>query len=946
MTHPTAGRHPGGDAAADRISTIETMSAREVTSAAAAPTPSTEQPVRVVDIPLRRVRRPADLVLMVVALVGIGAVLVLGFYASRTTTAVIRDIEDSPLQGVIDVVSNILLLPVNVIEGWLTLVLPVVVIAERLIRRNPRAVLEALAAAVAAALFAVLLAWLVVTFAPEALVDQLRVLQENLDGTRQWVITITPTVAALSGLLTATGTRDRARVVAISWNLLWIVLVVAVLTGTSTIVGALVSVLAGRAAGLGMRYASGVLSERAHGESLVVAIRRAGVAPVSVVRMGSRADIQHMRVETVVTDAPVGYSTAERRALDPPPPSPPSPPEPAGPDGAATEPQTPPDAAATVAELGLLHPHPDPEQPATEPMTDTAIRGIAAGLPESATVAIEREGLNRVYAVLDAEGDRWDAVVLDRDRQVIGMLAWLWSAVRLRGFGRRNAVSLQQAADRAVLMTYAAAAAGVNCPRLRGIARSEESIVLLGEHIDGAQNLSDYTVDHITDAVMDSAWEQLGRAHRAGLSHRNLSAETVLLIGDGDRAGEVFISGWEQGDIASSTLSRRIDEIQLLMLFAVRVGAQRACDAAARVLGAEHLATLAPLLQMVALPPETQAEARKDRSVMRDVRSRLVSYLPETEGQLQPIQLTRFSARTVVTATVAVVAAWILLTTLNFRDILADAANANPAWMLAAFLLGLLTYLGAALGLVAFSPEKLGLWRTTVVQVAASVIGLVAPAGVGPAALNLRFMQKKGVDTPLALATVALLQVSQFVTTVLLLLGIALVTGSQGALASLPSGTIVIILLGALLVIGVLFTIPRLRRWLVAKLRPTMQQVWPRLIWVIGQPGRLLMGIGGNLLMTAGYLAAFAATLAAFGETLPLTTLAVIYLTGTAIGSAVPTPGGIGAVEGALFTGLRTAGIATATATSTAVLFRVLTFWIRVPLGWVALRYLQKRDAV
>jgi len=181
---------------------------------------------------------------------------------------------------------------------------------------------------------------------------------------------------------------------------------------------------------------------------------------------------------------------------------------------------------------------------------------------------------------------------------------------------------------------------------------------------------------------------------------------------------------------------------------------------------------------------------------------------------------------------------------------------------------------------------------------------------------------------------------------VLLLLAIALLTGSQGALASLPSGTIFIILLAALALIGVLFLIPGLRRWAIARIRPTMHQVWPRLLWVIGQPARLLMGIGGNLLMTASYLAAFAATLAAFGQTLPPTTLAVIYLTGTAIGSAVPTPGGIGAVEGALFTGLRTAGVATATATSVAVMFRVLTFWIRVPMGWLALRYLQKRNAV
>src|SRR5690606_41375711 len=126
------------------------------------------------------------------------------------------------------------------------------------------------------------------------------------------------------------------------------------------------------------------------------------------------------------------------------------------------------------------------------------------------------------------------------------------------------------------------------------------------------------------DEVMDRAWDQLRRAHRAGLSHRNLSAETVLLVGEGEHAGEVLINGWEQGDIASSTLSRRIDQIQMLMLFAVRVGADRACDAAARVLDPEELAALAPLVQTVALPPETQAEARsEERRVGKECRSRV-----------------------------------------------------------------------------------------------------------------------------------------------------------------------------------------------------------------------------------------------------------------------------------------------------------------------------------
>ena len=96
--------------------------------------------------------------------------------------------------------------------------------------------------------------------------------------------------------------------------------------------------------------------------------------------------------------------------------------------------------------------------------------------------------------------------------------------------------------------------------------------------------------------------------------------------------------------------------------------------------------------------------------------------------------------------------------------------------------------------------------------------------------------------------------------------------------------------------------------------------------------------------MTGGYLAAFAATLAAFGQEVPLTQLALIYLGGMALGSAVPTPGGLGTVELALSGGLTAAGVPPAVAASVAVLFRLLTFWGRVPLGWLAMRRLQRTN--
>jgi glycosyltransferase 2 family protein len=73
----------------------------------------------------------------------------------------------------------------------------------------------------------------------------------------------------------------------------------------------------------------------------------------------------------------------------------------------------------------------------------------------------------------------------------------------------------------------------------------------------------------------------------------------------------------------------------------------------------------------------------------------------------------------------------------------------------------------------------------------------------------------------------------------------------------------------------------------------------------------------------------------------------VVFLTGSAIGSVVPTPGGLGAVEIALSGGLSTiAHVPTAVAVSGVLLFRLLTFWLPVPFGWTALRYLERRDVL
>ena len=62
------------------------------------------------------------------------------------------------------------------------------------------------------------------------------------------------------------GPRGRRRTVKWSWNLLWVAVGVLLITAGVSLPGLVVSFLIGRVTGLGVRYLSGVLSERAYGD--------------------------------------------------------------------------------------------------------------------------------------------------------------------------------------------------------------------------------------------------------------------------------------------------------------------------------------------------------------------------------------------------------------------------------------------------------------------------------------------------------------------------------------------------------------------------------------------------------------------------------------------------------------------------------------------------------
>ena len=864
---------------------------------------------RVIDVPQRIIHQPRDLVDAITHFGILAVVLLLAVFGQETAAGVTED--------VVDVVNatarQVLLLPIAVLEGLVVFAVPVMVLALHLVRRQWRPLIEAVLAAAIAATIALtgshLLEMLGPTYAITVGLTQV--------GTGAPVAAFSATVAAIAAMLSVVGRSSSSRLIRWSWTALGVIVVLAVIQRDQTLAGAIITLLFGRAIGLLARFIGGARSTRARGVSLVAGLRRAGFSPDLVLRL----DADDALTASIVTSgASVGHNTP--LTIEPSP-------------------------ASTPIHSASIHSAPN-NSTAPAPLTplDSEVPDPLPLGPEVERILCEpsrHDGPWRRYAVI-AGTRRLDAQVLDDDRQVLGVLSSLWEQFRLRGIERPRTSTVQEAAEHGALMSLAAAELGVRVPRISGLAQSGDSIVLVRDHAADTVPLVSVPPSAITDAVADEVWAQIRRAHDAGLAHRSIDATALLLDGE----GRVWVDRWDSGSIASSELARRMDGVQTLVTLALLIGEERAISSASRALATSHLAELAPLLQRVVLTAHTAASLKRARKLLPRLRERLGALIP-TVADIEPQPIQRFTLTQALSAVVLLGALVILFGTFSWSDIVRAFRHANPWWLVGAFLAGLSTYLGAAIGLKAFTQETLGLWRTTLVQVASSIVSLVAPAGVGPAAVDLRYLTREKVPVALAAATVTLTQVSRILTTVALLLVVTVASGSTSPGGGITPASAIPVLVGvvvALAIVGGLVAMPRIRAWVAQRVRPILRQIWPRVVWVVSSPVRLILGISGNALQAVGYVAAFGMTLAAFGHSLPISTLAITYLVSQSAGSMIPSPAGIGPVEVALTSGLALAGVPSGIALSATIVFRVLTLLARIPIGWVALKYLQSRHVL
>jgi glycosyltransferase 2 family protein len=531
-----------------------------------------------------------------------------------------------------------------------------------------------------------------------------------------------------------------------------------------------------------------------------------------------------------------------------------------------------------------------------------------------------------------SDGGRIRVHLSGRDTRGSGAARRLWALVRLRSaVAGHVALTSRAQVEQIALACFVAERARVPCPAPLLLGEMPgETLVFVTTIPDGRPG-----VEGASPAGAASLFASLRRLHDAGVAHHDLRPDNVFI--SGNRAGFCSLDAAEPG---ASELARRLDLVQALTTLARAVGPAGAVAALRTGYGPVDRAAVAAVTQPIALAPWGWPAMRAASGCLDEIRHQLLG----DRAALPTPRLERFRWRTVVSAVALTVAAYLLVGQLSGVNLLGTLREANPPWFALAILGSAVTYVAAAANLAAFVPKRLSLWRGTRVQLASAFVGVALPPTVGHVAVNARYLHHEDVDDGTIAAAVTMSQIVNVVTTVLLLVVLGVLTGSGFSRFKIAPGAYVLIgLLVILAIVIVLLAVPQTRAKLTGTVWPHLRAVWPRLLDAISHPVRLAISAAANVLLSVAYLVAMLAALWSVGAHPPILATAVVYLAGNAVGSAAPTPGGIGGVEAVLAAGLTAIGIPAHQAIAAVLIFRTATFWLPIPVGWISYLQLQRR---
>ncbi|MET8025614.1 lysylphosphatidylglycerol synthase domain-containing protein [Streptomyces avermitilis] len=856
-----------------------------------------------------RVHRPSDLMRLMVGVLAIAVLLAVAAFAHGTTSGLEQDINKGTGQA-----PDLLIKIAGLVSSIAILLVPVAFAIERLIKRDGLRIADGVLAAVLAHGVTLATDLWVARAAPDSIQEALT--QPSPGDIHALTDPVHGYLAPVIAYMTAVGMSRRPRWRAVLWVVLLLDAFSMLVTGYTTPFSIILTVLIGWSVAYGTLYAVGSPNVRPTGRTLMAGLRTVGFHPVSAAREevpdttenGDRGRRYFVTLEdgppldvTVVDREQQAqgffYRVWRRLTLR---------------------------GITTRRSLQSL-------RQALEQEALLAYAAIAAGANAPKLIATSELGPDAVMLVYEHTGGRTldsldDAEITD------DLLRETWQQVRAlqsRRIAHRRLAGDAIVVDRSgmVILTDLRGgeiAAGDLVLRM-DIAQLLATLGLrVGAERSVASAVGVLGPDAVADCLPLLQPIALTRSTRATL--RRLARERS------QREREAVLEASRQSKLA------RLEEAQQDAGPVVLTKPDKKADK--KAVRAEQRAEKRAI-------DEALDEAREE-DLLTQIRHQVLRIRPQ--APVEPARLERVRPRTLISFIAGAIGAYFLLTQLTHIEFGTLFSNAEWGWVAAAVLFSALSYFAAAMSLLGFVPERVPFLRTVAAQVAGSFVKIVAPAAVGGVALNTRFLQRAGVRPGLAVASVGASQLFGLGCHILMLLSFGYLTGTEKTPSLSPSRTVIAGLLTVAVLVLVVTSVPFLRKFVATRVRSLFAGVVPRMLDVLQRPQKLITGIGGMLLLTACFVMCLDASIRAFGHeettTLSLASVAVVFLAGNALGSAAPTPGGVGAVEATLTVGLIAVGLPKEVAAPAVLLYRLLTLWLPVLPGWLFFNHLTRKGAL
>ncbi len=466
----------------------------------------------------------------------------------------------------------------------------------------------------------------------------------------------------------------------------------------------------------------------------------------------------------------------------------------------------------------------------------------------------------------------------------------------------------------------------------------------------------------MSDVTMRAAWEGLARLHDMGIAHGGLNGFKIFVRPDDAPA----LAGFDRASVAATDAAMRVDRARLLVTAALAGGPERAVAMSANALGTDELARVLPYLQPAVVDLPTRRVLRDRDWDLDDLRERAAHVAGIEEPKLE--QIRRVSGKSVVIVALIGLLAYGLISALanvGLKGIIDELKNANVAWLLVALLASPFIQLGQAVSTKGASIADVGYGPVLMLQYAIQFIALAVPSSAARVALEVRFFQRNGVDPGAAVSIGLIDSVCGFVVQIILIVAITLSglasldissanSSSSGSSSSSSGGFSIWMLLLALLVLGALITLA------VPRYRAAVRAAIPRYLHMLRAQAsssaaalRVLrsakkdgMIFGGNLYAQILQAIILSICLQAFGYHEPLAGLILVNTFVSLFAGFMPVPGGMGVAEAGFTAGLVALGVPNAAAVSTAIAFRLVTFYLPPIWGVFAMRWLRKHSYV